>query len=71
MQNLEQAIRERAYHLWVAAGQPDGNADHHWLTAQREVLSVASGAHAVDAAQGKSANKVRAPRSTKAKRAAA
>lgn len=39
MQELEQAIRERAYHLWVADGCNDGNADAHWLTAQREVLA--------------------------------
>jgi hypothetical protein len=39
MPELEQAIRERAYHLWVAEGCRDGNADTHWLTAQREVLA--------------------------------
>jgi hypothetical protein len=39
MQDLEQAIRERAYHLWVADGCNDGNADSHWLLAQREVLA--------------------------------
>jgi hypothetical protein len=39
MQDLEQAIRERAYHLWTADGHRDGNAETHWLTAQREVLA--------------------------------
>jgi hypothetical protein len=39
MQDLEQAIRERAYHLWVANGCPHGNAEVHWLCAQREVLA--------------------------------
>lgn len=29
MPNLEEAIRERAYHLWVADGQPDGKAEVH------------------------------------------
>jgi hypothetical protein len=29
MANLEEAIRERAYHLWIADGRPDGNADAH------------------------------------------
>ena len=38
MHDLEQTIRERAYHLWVADGRRDGNADAHWLAAQREVL---------------------------------
>jgi len=27
MPNLEEAIRERAYHLWIADGQPEGQAD--------------------------------------------
>jgi hypothetical protein len=43
MQNLEHVIRERAYHLWVADGSPDGQADAYWLKAQREVLSNALG----------------------------
>ena len=42
MQDLEQTIRDRAYHLWVADGCPDGNAEAHWLKAQREVLAAAS-----------------------------
>ena len=25
MPNLEEAIRERAYHLWIADGQPEGH----------------------------------------------
>ena len=40
MQNLDQAIRERAYHLWLADGRPDGHADAHWLAAQRDILSA-------------------------------
>ena len=40
MQDLEQAIRERAYSLWIEHGCPDGNAEEHWLAAQREVLSA-------------------------------
>jgi hypothetical protein len=40
MQNLEEAIRERAYHLWTADGQPEGQADTYWLNAQREVLTM-------------------------------
>ena len=46
MQDLEQAIRERAYHLWVADGCRDGNADAHWLSAQREVLATSLGTFA-------------------------
>ena len=40
MQDLEQSIRERAYHLWIESGCLDGNAEAHWLAAQREVLSA-------------------------------
>jgi hypothetical protein len=39
MQDLDQVIRERAYHLWIAAGCPEGNADACWLDAQRELLA--------------------------------
>jgi hypothetical protein len=38
--NLEEAIRERAYHLWTADGQPEGQADIYWLNAQREILTT-------------------------------
>jgi hypothetical protein len=40
MPNLEQAIRERAYHLWVADGCRDNAADAYWLSAQREILNA-------------------------------
>jgi hypothetical protein len=40
MQHLEEAIRERAYHLWTADGRPDGNSDAYWLNAQREILTT-------------------------------
>jgi hypothetical protein len=51
MQNLEEAIRERAYHLWIAAGRPDGNSDAYWLDAQREVLTTAMDSSASAAAK--------------------
>jgi Protein of unknown function (DUF2934) len=38
--NLEEAIRKRAYHLWIADGQPEGKADDYWLSAQREILTT-------------------------------
>ena len=43
MQELEQAIRERAYHLWTANGRQEGDAEAHWLTAQREILASSLG----------------------------
>ena len=46
MPELEHAIREHAYHLWVADGCRDGNADAHWLTAQRDVLASSLGSFA-------------------------
>jgi hypothetical protein len=78
MQELEQAIRERAYHLWVADGCRDGNADTHWLSAQREVLASSLGNFArvtvSDAASAKAAKKSAAskavPASRKKRRAA-
>jgi hypothetical protein len=64
MQDLEQAIRERAYHLWVEGGRHEGDADAHWITAQREILSVSLATFA----------RVRAtehPRATRAKKSKA
>ena len=43
MQDLEQAIRQRAYGLWIESGCPNGNAEEHLLAAQREVLSASLG----------------------------
>ena len=40
MPNVEEKIRERAYHLWIADGQPQGQADIYWLNAQREILTT-------------------------------
>lgn len=39
MQDVEQTIRERAYHLWVAEGR-QGSEVGHWLAAQREILAT-------------------------------
>ena len=74
MQNLEEAIRERAYHLWVADGRPDGKADAYWLIAQREILTVSLDSPASEPAESavmKPAKKPRAARSAKSKRNAA
>lgn len=40
MPTQEEAIRERAYHLWIADGQPEGRANIYWLNAQREILAA-------------------------------
>jgi hypothetical protein len=68
MPNLEEAIRERAYHLWIADGSPEGRADVHWLTAQHEILatSVESAAVAVDAVAAKPGRRARVKAKTRA-----
>jgi hypothetical protein len=77
MPNLEEAIRERAYHLWIADGQPEGQADMYWLNAQREILTTSvegSGSNAAAAAPidtTKSAKKTKVARSGKSKTRAA
>jgi hypothetical protein len=72
VQNPDQAIRERAYHLWIAAGCPEGNSDAHWLDAQRELLTnslaVSKPAGAAKArTRKKSADKPKAPARSKRK----
>jgi Protein of unknown function (DUF2934) len=74
MQDLDQAIRERAYHLWIAAGSPEGNADAYWLDAQRELLAgslvVSEPAGPAEApTRKKSAAKPKAPAKSKSKAA--
>ena len=64
MDNMELAIRERAYHLWMAAGSPDGKSDAFWLSAQREILAASLGAIArvtVTAPNAPSADIVKKP----------
>ncbi len=71
MQDLEQTIRERAYHLWVEAGRLDGEADAHWLAAQREVLSASLSTFArVNSLQPKVSKVKSVPNSKKKRRAA-
>jgi hypothetical protein len=70
MQDLDQAIRARAYQLWIENGCEDGNADAHWLAAQREILnaSLAEIGRAGDSKPAKSAKpkKAAAPRKRRA-----
>ena len=42
--SLENRIRERAYELWNAHGGVHGQADQHWLAAEREVLAASTAA---------------------------
>jgi hypothetical protein len=36
--SLQDRIRERAYAIWNATGCMHGQAEQHWLAAEREVL---------------------------------
>jgi hypothetical protein len=38
--DIEQRIRERAYHMWRENGCSEGESDRHWLAAEREVLAA-------------------------------
>jgi hypothetical protein len=77
MTNLEEAIRERAYHLWTADGQPEGKAEVHWLKAQREILTTSlegsNGNHAAESASvaARPAKEAKVARSGKRKARAA
>jgi hypothetical protein len=41
-QSLKNRISERAYEIWAAHGRADGQADQHWLAAEREVLAASA-----------------------------
>jgi Protein of unknown function (DUF2934). len=56
--DFEQKIRERAYHIWMAAGMDDGKAHDHWVMAERAVTCEAPKA-------GKSTQVAEASKSTK------
>ena len=34
----EKDIRERAYHLWKSAGEPNGNPAEFWYQAEQEII---------------------------------
>jgi Protein of unknown function (DUF2934) len=49
-QSPENRIRERAYEMWTAHGCVHGQAEQHWLAAEREILTAATTALARDKA---------------------
>ena len=59
-QSLKNRISERAYEIWAAHGRVDGQADQHWLAAEREVLVASTAALARSSAPQK--KKPTAPR---------
>ena len=70
MQDLDQAIRERAYQLRIESGRDEGKADAHWLAAQREILSASLGdlgqPTSSEAKKIEKAKKAKAPRKPRA-----
>ena len=42
----DDAIRDRAYALWVEAGSPDGNDMYYWLAAEQELTAQEQAAKA-------------------------
>ncbi len=38
----DEAIRTRAYYLWLAAGRPYGTAEAHWYAAQAQLVAAAA-----------------------------
>ena len=52
-QNLERLIRERAYEIWASRGCVHGQANQHWLAAEREILTAPTAAFAGKAAPQK------------------
>jgi len=70
MSDLEQAIRERAYQIWMESGGADGHAERHWLEAQREVLSASLAAVARVSKAGAEKPKAKPAAAQKKRRAA-
>jgi hypothetical protein len=68
MQDIEQAIRERAYHLWAADGCHEGNEEGYWLTAQREILASSLSDVARVATPSKTKKKTKAAPAAKTRR---
>jgi Protein of unknown function (DUF2934) len=68
MHDLEKAIRERAYHLWLEGGCQHGHADAHWLTAQREILSASLSEIAITVSEQPLAKTSKSPRRIGAKK---
>ncbi len=69
--NNNEKIRERAYQIWDRDGRQDGQADDHWLQAERELGGAETGvaAEQAQAAQAPQANQ--APQATPAPQAKA
>ncbi len=63
-QSTENRIRERAYEIWSANGFVHGQADQHWLAAEREILAASTAALAGKPAPQKKRARRLTPHST-------
>jgi len=61
--NIIERIRERAYLIWCASGCPEGEADAHWLAAEREILQSANAAGPAKRTAAKKPNRLLGRRS--------
>jgi hypothetical protein len=61
-QSLESRIRERAYEMWTTQGCAHGQAEQHWLAAEREILMAATSALVRDKAPQNPQKKTRRSR---------
>ena len=62
----EEKIRQIAHTLWVEAGQPEGQAEHHWFKAIELASAKAAKKAAAKPAAAKAAKPVAAPKVAKA-----
>ena len=49
---IEQRIRERAYHLWEVEGRPAGREDEYWNRAQELIQDELKSAYPPSASRG-------------------
>jgi hypothetical protein len=40
--SFQTRVRERAYYLWLEEGRPQGRAEHHWSSAERDLAREAA-----------------------------
>jgi hypothetical protein len=65
-ENLSERIRERAYEIWAASGHRDGEAEQHWLAAEREILAASLAAVPVNSSAKRSRSRATPKRQARA-----
>ena len=62
----DEKIRQRAYEIWDRDGRQDGQADNHWLRAERELGGAETGVAAEQAQAAQAPQAVQAPQAAPA-----